>query len=353
MGCDYQTKRQYDLDRHQKTHFPSGPGEKFDCPARGCGRTGEHGFKRKDHLREHLRKVHAKDIPKQSTSRREPPLHIRNDNDDLEAPSELKAQAETDNKMTPPPPMPPMEPVIYSNRILTPIGWPKSQTIMPLTFQSTTIKPSNSQKLTIKSPKTPTIGSPGHREPLPLLSSQSPYLAEINLGTASGIKKSISHDMGKDDKASPSSTSLESVRDVQIAPEPKITHGESISQSVKLGYGHNGLNPKEIERRPSTVSADVERSKLTITGEHGVQDTVEPGKIIPGPDNEARANILDHSVHTMPLTLIDTDDGLQSSLSDHGYELLHDGDDFNLVDGPLCFHLACVYCPSDEADASL
>ncbi|KAK0517052.1 hypothetical protein JMJ35_000207 [Cladonia borealis] len=68
--CEYQTKRQYDLDRHQKTHFPSQPGEKHDCPGRGCGRTGEHGFDRKDHLREHLRKVHAKDIPKQGRSSR-------------------------------------------------------------------------------------------------------------------------------------------------------------------------------------------------------------------------------------------------------------------------------------------
>ena len=63
-GCDYQTKRQYDYDRHQKTHFP--PDEKFDCTGRGCGRTGEYGFDRKDLLREHLRKVHAKDIPNKS-----------------------------------------------------------------------------------------------------------------------------------------------------------------------------------------------------------------------------------------------------------------------------------------------
>ena len=65
-GCLYQTKRQYDLDRHQKTHFPSNPGEKFDCTGRGCGRTGEYGFDRKDHLREHLRKVHGNDIPKKT-----------------------------------------------------------------------------------------------------------------------------------------------------------------------------------------------------------------------------------------------------------------------------------------------
>ena len=64
-GCEYRTKRSYDLDRHQRTHFPSQPGEKFDCPGRGCGRKGEHGFHRKDHLREHLRKVHAREIPKQ------------------------------------------------------------------------------------------------------------------------------------------------------------------------------------------------------------------------------------------------------------------------------------------------
>ena len=64
QNCEYQTKRQYDLDRHQKTHFPSQPGEKYDCPGRGCGRTGEHGFDRKDHLREHLRKVHAKELTK-------------------------------------------------------------------------------------------------------------------------------------------------------------------------------------------------------------------------------------------------------------------------------------------------
>ena len=68
--CEYQTKRPYDLARHLKTHFPAQPGEKFDCPGRGCGRIDEHGFDRKDHLREHLRKVHAKDIPKQGRNRK-------------------------------------------------------------------------------------------------------------------------------------------------------------------------------------------------------------------------------------------------------------------------------------------
>ena len=60
--CPYETKRQYDMERHQVVHF--GPKLKYDCPGRGCGRVGEHGFARKDHLTEHLRKVHAKPIPK-------------------------------------------------------------------------------------------------------------------------------------------------------------------------------------------------------------------------------------------------------------------------------------------------
>ena len=65
-GCEYQTKRQYDLNRHQKVHVPSENSFTFDCPGRGCGRMGKFGFDRKDSLREHLRKVHGKDIPKQS-----------------------------------------------------------------------------------------------------------------------------------------------------------------------------------------------------------------------------------------------------------------------------------------------
>ena len=68
-GCEYQTKRQYDYDRHQKTHYPSQPSEKFDCTIRGCDRTGERAFSRKDNLKEHLRTVHAKVIPKQGRRR--------------------------------------------------------------------------------------------------------------------------------------------------------------------------------------------------------------------------------------------------------------------------------------------
>ena len=61
-GCSYAPKRQYDLDRHMKTHFPPPPeGELYDCPGKGCGRTGRLGFRRKDHMNEHLSSYHMVD----------------------------------------------------------------------------------------------------------------------------------------------------------------------------------------------------------------------------------------------------------------------------------------------------
>ena len=63
--CEYKTKRQYDLNRHQKMHNSSA--EKFGCWGRNCHRVGENGFDRKDHLTEHLRKVHMKEIPKKGS----------------------------------------------------------------------------------------------------------------------------------------------------------------------------------------------------------------------------------------------------------------------------------------------
>lgn len=65
--CDTKAnfKRLADLERHMKTvHFP----EPIDCPHGWCGRVGEHGFTRKDHLTDHLREVHMQDIPKASRS---------------------------------------------------------------------------------------------------------------------------------------------------------------------------------------------------------------------------------------------------------------------------------------------
>lgn len=57
--CEFRTKRRVDLERHLNMHYPTRPGQLLDCPGRGCSRVGENGFRRKDHLTEHLRKVHA------------------------------------------------------------------------------------------------------------------------------------------------------------------------------------------------------------------------------------------------------------------------------------------------------
>ncbi len=62
-GCAHVSKRQYDLNRHiSKKHGLAT--ELSDCPRKNCHRVGENGFKREDHLTEHLRKFHKKDIPK-------------------------------------------------------------------------------------------------------------------------------------------------------------------------------------------------------------------------------------------------------------------------------------------------
>ena len=63
-GCSTAGKfrRAADLDRHYKdTHRPQ---YLFDCPDKKCNRVGENGFKRYDHLVEHRRTVHVKNIPK-------------------------------------------------------------------------------------------------------------------------------------------------------------------------------------------------------------------------------------------------------------------------------------------------
>lgn len=69
-GCSRAFARMYDLDRHCKTHYPQTT-QKFDCPeaVKGsfCGRMGDRGFTRNDHLNEHLRKVHHYDIRTRDT----------------------------------------------------------------------------------------------------------------------------------------------------------------------------------------------------------------------------------------------------------------------------------------------
>ncbi|KAL8640827.1 MAG: hypothetical protein Q9226_008702, partial [Calogaya cf. arnoldii] len=67
-GCTRSFARAYDLDRHMKVHFPGSVG-KLDCPqgikeGSFCKRVGELGFTRRDHLVEHMRKVHLVDVPR-------------------------------------------------------------------------------------------------------------------------------------------------------------------------------------------------------------------------------------------------------------------------------------------------
>ena len=59
-GCIHRAPRQYDLNRHvQDAHVAKQGSVVYNCPQKGCSRQGEHGFKSKDHLTEHLRKVHS------------------------------------------------------------------------------------------------------------------------------------------------------------------------------------------------------------------------------------------------------------------------------------------------------
>ena len=431
--CEYQTKHQHDLDRHQKTHNPSpGPEEKFDCPARGCGRTGKHGFDRKDHLREHLRKAHEKDIPEHSRRKRDPAGDDGRYNASLEAPSEHKAHDDNYSEM---PPSPSMESVNYVSRNLKPFELPMTTIVEPPPYTSVEIPETSSvelpkttivvgaeahssklerhrtiedlrkvyledtpkaikgnsgvgqnlpgdtgrcngkleapsqlkaqdrnykdmpplpllkaeksisrnQKSTKLSKTTVLIGNSSNLEYARFLSSQSRHIAEESPGTASGGKTSVSYIIDEEDKESSRSTDLERVRNVQVAPAPQTIRDKFISQRVKLNYEHNGLNPNNIERLPSAMTADAERSTVTIMGEHGVRDAVKLAKIVSEPDNEARPIIPDHPIHTTPLTVIDADNELMSSLSDDGIEQAQDSNDGSVVHGKLYFRLAFVY----------
>ena len=71
-GCDTPCTRRSDLRRHMKYHRPN---TKHDCPYGAkvgsfCKRVGENGFIRKDHLLEHLRRVHDVDVPESSRGMR-------------------------------------------------------------------------------------------------------------------------------------------------------------------------------------------------------------------------------------------------------------------------------------------
>ena len=262
---------------------------------------------------EDLRKMYLEYTPKAIKGTfggtQNPPGDIGRCNAGLEAPCQLKAH---DRDCKDVPPLPLVEPVKTFRR---------------------------NQKF-VKLPKaTVLLGNESDFERRRSLWSQAPYIGKEHPATASGIEKWVSHHMGEVDKESPSPTHLKSVRDVQVAPEPKITHGKSISQSVKLGNEHNGLTFNKIEGRPSRLSAVVERAIMTIKEEHRVQGAVRPAKIVLEPENEARQSTLHHSYHTTPLTVLDADDELMSSLSDGGSEQPQFSDDGIVGDGRLCFHL--------------
>ncbi|KAF2458707.1 hypothetical protein BDY21DRAFT_341094 [Lineolata rhizophorae] len=57
-------RRSADLERHNQCVHHADSMPKLDCPVKNCGRVGQNGFKRPDHLTEHRRNFHRHDIPK-------------------------------------------------------------------------------------------------------------------------------------------------------------------------------------------------------------------------------------------------------------------------------------------------
>ena len=58
-GCDYRTDRHTDLKRHYKAKHPGPRDEVFQCSYKSCTKE----FKRKDHLHDHSKRVHSRDLP--------------------------------------------------------------------------------------------------------------------------------------------------------------------------------------------------------------------------------------------------------------------------------------------------
>ena len=69
-GCNSAFARKADRDRHYECVHNKTENKKFPCEVKGCSRVGDQCFTRKDHLMEHLRNYHRKDIPKRKTNRR-------------------------------------------------------------------------------------------------------------------------------------------------------------------------------------------------------------------------------------------------------------------------------------------
>ena len=57
VGCTSKQvfERKYELQRHMETHEPG----KFPCPELGCCRSGRRAFTRREHLRNHISKLHS------------------------------------------------------------------------------------------------------------------------------------------------------------------------------------------------------------------------------------------------------------------------------------------------------
>ncbi|KAH9211402.1 hypothetical protein DL95DRAFT_392561 [Leptodontidium sp. 2 PMI_412] len=58
-GCTKHYKRKHELKRHQKDHSGAKP---HRCNVPGCNRRGQNGFVRRDHLGQHMRKVHGTNL---------------------------------------------------------------------------------------------------------------------------------------------------------------------------------------------------------------------------------------------------------------------------------------------------
>jgi len=68
-GCNSAFARKADRDRHKFCVHNKGTSEKKDCPEESCTRKGEHGFTRTDHLTEHLRNFHHREIERRRRGR--------------------------------------------------------------------------------------------------------------------------------------------------------------------------------------------------------------------------------------------------------------------------------------------
>lgn len=62
--------RKADLKRHYSHVHPLAARTLLDCPRPDCRRRGEHGFRRRDQLAEHLREVHAAYVPRRHAASR-------------------------------------------------------------------------------------------------------------------------------------------------------------------------------------------------------------------------------------------------------------------------------------------